>query len=394
MMKKVWLSLSYVLVAVLASLATLAMCAKYPVAENAPAKSQGQSKLEELADLIEARFIGEVDRTEMEDAAAEAMIAAIGDQWSYYVPAEQYQSYLDGVNNSYVGIGVTIQVQEDEPGFAIIKVNQGGPAEDAGLLVGDRIVAVDGTDVRELTSNETSALVKGEEGTFVDITVEREGQELTLPVERRTVNVPVATYQMLENQVGLVTIANFHSGCAEQSIAAIEALRDQGATSLILDVRNNGGGYARELVELLDYLLPEGLLFRTVDFAGNEETDYSDKKFLDMPMAVMVNGNSYSAAEFFAVALSEYEAAVVVGEKTVGKGYFQVNYKLSDGSAVNLSIGEYFTPKGENLAGIGITPDIEVPVDEETFSLIYAGALDPREDPQLQAAVEVLLNEK
>lgn len=389
-MKNAWKILSYILVAALASVITLAVnVGSSPV--SAPTVIENQSKLEELEALIESNFIGESDRTEMEDAAAEAMIASLGDRWSYYIPADEYQAYVDNVNNSYVGIGVTIQVDGENNGFLIVKVNEGGPAEEAGLLVGDRMIAVDGVDIRAMTTGETGNLVKGEEGTYVDITVLREGEELTFHTERRQVHVPVATYELLENNIGLVTIANFHSGCAKETIAAIEALREQGAEALILDVRNNGGGYASELVDLLDYLLPEGPLFRTVDYKGQEDVDYSDKKFLDMPMAVMVNGNSYSAAEFFAVALWEYEAAVVVGEKTVGKGYFQLNYQLSDGSAVNLSIGEYFTPNGENLAGVGITPDIEIPVDEETAAAIYAGTLDPAQDPQIQAAVEALL---
>lgn len=390
-MKKVWKVLSYVLVAVLASVATLAVGA----GENhaVPVEEQSYSKLEELEALIEERFIGESDRNVMEDAAAEAMITSLGDRWSYYIPADAYQSYRDSVNNSYVGIGVTIQTSEEQEGFLIIKVNENGPAWEAGLLAGDRMVAVEGTDVRQLTTTEVGNLVKGAEGTSVDITVERDGKELTFSVERRQVMVDVATYQMLENYVGLVTIVNFDSRCADETIEAIQALLEQGATSLIFDVRNNPGGYASELVKVLDYLLPKGILFRTVDYAGNEDVDYSDADCLDMPMAVLVNGDSYSAAEFFAVALSEYEAAVVVGEKTVGKGYFQVNYQLSDGSAVSLSIGEYFTPKGENLAGVGITPDVEIVVDEETAAAIYAGALDPQEDPQIQAAIAALIQE-
>lgn len=388
-MKKIGKFLSYVVVAALASLLTLALV--MPNLQKPEAlKTSASSKLDQLADLIDECFIGDVDRTTMEDAAANAMIDSIGDRWSYYIPKAQYQAYLDDVNNSYVGIGVTIQVRDDVDGFTVTKVNAGGPAEDAGLLIGDIIVAVDAVDVRGMTTNETSALVKGTEGTFVEITVERQGAQHVFSVERRHVDVPVATYQMLEGNVGHVMIANFHKGCAEQSIAAIEELRKQGATSLILDVRNNGGGYASELVDLLDYLLPEGLLFRTVNYLGEETTDYSDADYLDMPMAVMVNGSSYSAAEFFAVALSEYEAAVVVGEKTVGKGYYQVNYQLSDGSAVSLSIGQYFTPKGNNLAGVGITPDIEIPVDEQTATQIALGTIDPTEDPQLQAAIAAL----
>lgn len=381
-MKKVWKILSYLTVAVLASFATLLL---YGGNGNTQ-----YSKLDELADLIEARYIGEADRTAMEDAAADAMIDAIGDRWSYYIPAAEYQSYIDNVNNSYVGIGVSIQLDQSGTGFSITKVNEGGSAEEAGLQVGDIMVSVDGADVRNLTSSELGTLVKGEEGTFVEIGILRGEDSMVLNVERRHVDIPVATYEMLDQNIGLVTIENFHSGCAKQTIAAIEAVREQGAKALVLDVRNNGGGYASELVDLLDYLLPEGILFRTVNYKGEETVDRSDAAYLDMPMAVMVNGNSYSAAEFFAVALSEYEAAVVVGEKTVGKGYYQVNHVLSDGSAVNLSIGEYFTPKGNNLAGVGITPDIEVSVDEETANAIYAGTMPSAEDPQIRAAMEAL----
>lgn len=389
-MKKVWKFLSYVLVAVLASVTTLAFAGG---AAQTGTVGSAQSKLDQLEALIQSRFVGEADQTAMEDAAAKAMIAALGDRWSYYISAADYQAYVDDVNNAYVGVGITIQKNGEEPGFRIIKVTAGGPAEEAGLLVNDQIVAVGGTDARQLTSDEIGTLVKGEEGTRVEITVVRDGAEKSFSVERRTIHVPVATGRLLENNIGLVSISNFHADCAEQTIAVIEDLRSRGAAALILDVRYNGGGYAQEMVDLLDYLLPEGQLFRTVNYAGKEEVSYSDAEYLDMPMAVLVNGSSYSAAEFFAVALREYEAAVVVGEQTVGKGYYQVNYQLNDGSAVSLSIGEYFTPNGENLAGIGITPDILVTVDEETAAGIYAGTLDPREDPQIQAAVEALLGD-
>ena len=143
-------------------------------------------------------------------------------------------------------------------------------------------------------------------------------------------------------------------------------------------------------MELLDYLLPEGELFRTVDYAGKENVDKSDAACLDLPMAVLVNGESYSAAEFFAVALQEYEAAVVVGEKTTGKGHFQSTFRLNDGSAVALSIGKYYTPNGVSLEGVGIMPDVEVLVEEEIFSKIYYGQLTPQEDPQIQAAMNAL----
>ena len=190
--------------------------------------------------------------------------------------------------------------------------------------------------------------------------------------------------------MGLVTIENFDSRCAEESIAAIESLLEQGAQKLIFDVRNNPGGYSDELVKLLDYLLPEGDLFRTERYDGQEHVDTSDASCLDVPMAVLVNADSYSAAEFFAAALQEYEAAVVVGTQTCGKGYFQTTYQLSDGSAVALSIGKYFTPNGVSLIDVGVIPDIPVEVDEETAADILYGRLEPQEDPQVQAAVNAL----
>ena len=213
---------------------------------------------------------------------------------------------------------------------------------------------------------------------------------MTLSVERRQVQTPVAEYEMLGNGIGLVTIANFDSRCAEETIAAIESALDNGAKKLIFDVRHNPGGYANELVKVLDYLLPEGEVFHTVTYDGKENIDYSDEKCLDIPMAVLVNSGSYSAAEFFAAALQEYEAAIVVGEKTTGKGYFQNTFLLDDGSAVALSVGKYYTPKGISLADVGITPDVEVSVDEETSSAIYYGTLTPEKDPQIQAAIKAL----
>ena len=200
----------------------------------------------------------------------------------------------------------------------------------------------------------------------------------------------MVTCQLLDDGIGLITIANFDSRCANESIAAIESLRVQGATSLIFDVRNNPGGYAHEMVELLDYLLPEGDLFRTVDYKGSESVDRSDASFLDMPMVVLCNEDSYSAAEFFAAAIQEYEAGTVIGMPTCGKGYFQYTYRLSDGSAVGLSVGKYFTPSGKSLADVGIQPDITVEVDDDTYAKIYYGQLDPMEDPQILAAIDVL----
>jgi len=383
-MKKITKFLSYLLVAVLSSFVTLTLFAGN--------SGSGSTKLDRLEDLIAEKFIGEVDRIEIEDAAADAMVNALGDRWSYYIPADEYAAYEEQMNNAYVGIGITIQVAEDQSGYLILKVNAGGPAEEAGLQAGDVIIAVEGRSTANMDVDETRNLVRGEENTQVALTVRRNGKEMDVSVTRKTVKTPVATAQMLPAGVGMITITNFDARCADETIAAIEQLLGEGAVKLIFDVRFNPGGYADELVKVLDYLLPEGDLFRTVDYAGNEAVDTSDKDCLrGIPMAVLVNGDSYSAAEFFAAALREYEVAVIVGEHTVGKGYFQRTYELGDGSAVGLSVGKYFTPKGVSLAEAGgIVPDVEIAVDEETAAAIYAGIQDPMEDPQVLAAIEAL----
>ena len=383
MNNKIWKPLSYILVAALASAISMAIVAGALIKRD--------TKLYELSQLIEERFIEEADMAKAEDAAAAAMVNSLGDQWSYYLTADEYVAHMEQMNNAYVGIGVTISGTEDGTGVEVLKVEPNGPAMDAGIQAGDMIVGVEGQDVAGMTTTELRNLVRGKEGTSVLLTICRAGETFDLSVERRTMETAVAMGLMLENNVGLVTIYNFDSRCASESIAAIEDLIKQGAQSLIFDVRNNPGGYKDELVKLLDYLLPEGPLFRSEDYKGNVLVDESDEKCLEMPMAVLVNEGSYSAAEFFAAALSEYEWATVVGTQTCGKGYFQVTYRLSDGSAVGLSIGKYTTPKGISLQNVGIIPDLVIDVDPETDYKIYAGTLALDEDPQIQAAMQALL---
>ena len=303
-----------------------------------------------------------------------------------------YDTEKKSMKNIYIGIGVTIQVREDEKGFDVVKVEANSPAEAAGILAGDIITAVEGQAVAPLGTSGVSDLIRGKEGTNVAVTVLRAEEEITFSAERKAIEVIVATGTMLEDNIGLVRIHNFDSRCADETIAAIESLLAQGAQALIFDVRNNPGGYKEEMVKVLDYLLPEGVLFRSVSYTGQEEVDTSDETCLDMPFAVLVNADSYSAAEFFAAALDEYDKAVVVGENTVGKSYFQQTYRLSDGSAVGLSVGKYFTPNGVSLAEAGgLQPEISVEVDSQTAAAIAAEKLQPEEDPQLQAARNALL---
>ena len=371
--------LSYVVVAMLATAITLQMTVK-----------TGTGKLDRLENLIQERYIGQADGEAMEDAAAAAMVKATGDRWSYYIPASQYEAHKEQSENAYVGIGITIQQAEDGSGFLIVMVNQNGPAQEAGIQVNDLLIAVEDQDVREMTADQVRELIRGEAGTKVSLTVMRQGEHQTLAVERRRIESAVATGQMLADGIGLVKISNFDERCASESIAAVQKLRQEGAKKIIFDVRNNPGGYAEELVKLLDYLLPEGDLFRSVSYDGTEKVDTSDADSLDMPMAVLINGSSYSAAEFFAAALQEYQAATIVGEPTVGKGVYQTTISLGDGSAVALSTGKYFTPKGNSLTDVGVIPDVRVDVDEETAEKIYYGTLGYADDLQIQAAIQVL----
>ena len=381
-MKNLRKFLSYLLVAVLASVTTMAVFVDVP--------SGNYNKLEDLENLIEAYFIEETDRTAMEDAAAAAMVDSLGDKWSHYMSAENYLIYREQMNNAYVGIGITITVSEDGSGFLVTEVNKGGAAEEAGMIAGDVILEIEGQTTEGMTTTQARDLVRGVEGTQVKLVIRRDSERLELSVTRKTVETPVTDSWLLEDGIGLITIYNFDDRCAKETIAAIENLMEQGAEALIFDVRGNPGGYKDELVELLDYLLPEGPLFRSEDYTGKVFVDESDASCLEMPMAVLVDADSYSAAEFFAAALDEYDAAVVVGQPTSGKGYFQSTFELDDGSAVTISVGKYTTPNGVSLADVGITPEILVEVDEETAFKIYAGILDPVDDPQVQAAVEAL----
>lgn len=355
----------------------------------------GQSKLEELENIILQQYIDGADPKVLEDAAAEAMVKATGDRWSYYIPADQYDAVMDNKNNTYVGIGITIMATQDGTGLEILKLEPEGPAREAGILPGDILTAVEGQSVKELGTTGAADLIQGEPGTFVNVEVLREGETLAFTVERRQIQQQVATYEMLPDKVGYIKIVNFNTNCAKDTIAAVDALIEQGAESLVFDVRFNPGGYTSELVEVLDYLLPEGPLFRGVDYLGNETLDESDADCIDLPMAVLVNSDSYSAAEFFAAALQEYDWATVVGEQTVGKSNFQYTLRLKDGSAVALSTGHYFTPNGVNLTEAGgLTPDVVSEADEETAAKIYSDLLEPEEDPQLQDALAALKSGK
>ena len=382
-LKKWQKSLILVLAFAVAILGSAIVTMQLTYREQTPA----EAKTAEIGAYLDRFFIDDYDKEKLADAAASAMVEATGDRWSYYLTAEEKSSYDEQMQNAYVGIGVTITAQKELGGMRIEAVTADGPAEEAGLLTGDIITEVEGEKTLDLGMTGTRTKVRGEEGTFVTLTILRGEESFPVSVERRSIQTPVATYEMLDGQIGYIKIANFDTRCAEETNAAMDELIAQDAKALIFDVRNNGGGYKNELVKVLDKILPEGILFQSEDYQGSKQIDRSDADCIDLPMAVLVNQDSYSAAEFFAAAIQEYDWGTVVGTKTVGKGNFQTAFTLSDGSMLNLSIGKYYTPQGRSLTDTGITPDVEIALSDEDGAKLYYGQLEKADDAQLQAAI-------
>ena len=351
-------------------------------------------KLNEALSVIERYYVGDWTEEQAADGAIAGVVESLGDRWSYYISAEEMQAYLNDSENKYDGIGIVIQ-KRDEGGILIATVYGVSPAATAGVQPGSVIYAVDGTDITDYTLEEARSLIaEGIARGRVELTVtEPDGTERLFSLVPGKVEVIPVEYSMLEDGVGYIRIENFKARSGDLAIEAVEELRSQGAQALIFDVRNDPGGNLTELLKILDYLLPEGTLFISQTRGGEQMRQYSKPSCVEMPMAVLINSESYSAAEFFAAALSEYGWATLVGEKTTGKGYAQTTIGLSDGSAIHISIEEYFTPNGVSLAGVGLTPDIELPLTDEEFELLYYDLLPQEDDPQLKAAALLLTGE-
>lgn len=361
------------------------------VEADTAAQEDYHEKLDEIVALLNEVYVDGYDTDKLGDYLAQAAVAATGDRWSYYVSAEDYDAFVESNENAYVGIGVTVESSDDlTDGVQITKVTPNSPAEEAGIEADDRIYAVEGETVESLGLDEAKNRIRGEEGTEVTLTILRGEKKFDVTVKRASVEVEVVKYSMLDGSIGYIKINNFEANSADRTIEAIDTLREQGAKALVFDLRFNPGGRKDELVRVLDDLLPEGPLFRSVDYKGNESVDYSDADCVELPMAVLVNGDSYSAAEFFAAALQEYDWATVVGTKTCGKANYQQTFRLSDGSAVAVSTGHYQTPHGVTLANVGVTPDEIVEVDNKTYLELYKEAVAVKDDAQLQAAIKAV----
>ena len=340
--------------------------------------------------LVTGKFVGEYDQRTMVESTLENMVTALGDRWSGYLDPQEAQQVKTARANTYVGIGVTVG-QEPEDGLEILRVTEGGPAQAAGLAPGEIIRGVDGQTITAENRADLVNAIQGEVGTTVTLEVEgADGARRTVEVTRQEIHGLTAAWTMLADQVGLVSIQNFYSGTADLVRQGVEELQAQGARALVFDLRNNPGGYVTELTEILDFLLPEGTIFISRTNDGEETVYTSDAACVDLPMAVLVNAESYSAAEFFAAELREAAGAVVAGEQTSGKGYSQMLFTLADGSAISLSTARYYTGSGISLIGTGVTPEPLVALSQEEAQRLLAGTLSPEEDPQLQSALETL----
>lgn len=350
------------------------------------------TKFATIMKVLDTSYVGEIEKDKVSDAAYGAMVAAIDDRWSYYMNAETYETYQQFQKNSYNGVGITIVADEDSKLLKVAGVSEDSPAAQAGILPGELLCEIDGKELTGMTAGEVKAIITEKQGQLMKFLLQAEdGSRRTVELSTKDIFTNPVKSELMEDSVGYIRIKNFEGGSADGVIGAIEELRSRGAQFLVFDVRNNPGGLLSELIKILDYILPQGTIFISMDENGKETTTSSDEACVNMPMAVLINENSYSAAEFFAAALSEYEWATTVGAQTSGKARSQISIELSDGSAVHISTNSYFTPKHVDLAATGgLTPNVAVSINEQQAEYLAMGKLPKEDDPQLKAAVDSL----
>lgn len=363
--------------------------------EEQPAlKSEGYKqildKLVFLEMLVDNYYLEDVDPKVFADGIYKGFIASLNDPYSTYYTAEEYKALMESSSGVYHGIGATVSQNTKTGVITIVKPFKNGPAYEAGILPGDIIYMVEGEEVTGADLSEVVSKMKGKEGTKVRVSVLREGE--TKPMEftitRKKIEVPTIDYKMLDDKIGYIVISEFDEITVSQFKAAVDDLEKQGMKGLVIDVRNNPGGLLDSVCKMLDRLLPKGLLVYTEDKYGNREEERAkDADKLEVPLAVIINGNSASASEIFAGAVQDYGIGTVVGTTSFGKGIVQKVIPLTDGTAVKLTISKYFTPKGRNIHGTGITPDIEVELDEELQKLVE---IPFEKDTQLQEAIKAV----
>lgn len=348
----------------------------------------GAERLAAIRDLLREHYMGEFEEQELLDAACKQYVNAVGDKYGRFYTAEEYAALLEEENGNGVGIGAIVEATEE--GIVVLIVAEDSPAALAGVLPGDLIVGTDSGSYETLGYTGLSETIRGEAGTAVTLRILREGSERTVTVTRSGYTVPTVVSSMAQDgKTGIIRVRSFENITPEQFDKALENLLAQGATGLVFDLRDNPGGLLTAVTKMLDTLLPEGLI-TTIRLANGEKKEYrSDEEEIGLPMAVVVNGNTASAAELFTAALRDYGKATVVGENTFGKGIVQTSYSLADGSAVKMTTAYYDPPSGENFHGVGVAPDLPVKQPAEV-SAINPLLLSEAEDAQLAAAIAAL----
>lgn len=339
--------------------------------------SEVEGKLNAIDSVLESFYFGDVDDETAKDNIYKAYLSSYGDKYTMYYTADEYKALKESTNGKFYGIGAVCQLS-GEGGVLLVDVYDNGAGYQAGLRSGDRVVNVDGRDITGMELSSAVALIKGDKGTSVTLEVIRGTERLTFSAVRDAVEAKTVSYTLLDNNIGYLSISQFEEVTTKQFKAAVEDLQSQGMKGLVIDIRNNPGGLLDTVVGMLKYMLPDGLIVYTEDKQGNrKEYKGQDNDEFNLPLAVIVNGNSASASEIFAGAIQDYGKGTIIGTQTYGKGIVQTVKPLTDGSAIKFTIAKYFTPKGQDIHGKGVTPDMVVEYDT-----------DADVDTQLDAAIK------
>ncbi len=351
-------------------------------------------KIGQIEEVINQNYLNEVDEEEIEAGIYKGMISGLGDPYAAYYTQDELKALRESTSGAYQGIGAKLSQDPDSGAIQVVTCFEGTPAQKAGLLPGDILYTVNGTEVTGKDLTDVVSMIKTAEGDQVHIQVARDGEKdyLDFDVERSEVSVPTVAYKMMDNKIGYVAISEFDEVTAKQFQDALADLDEQGMEKLIIDLRNNLGGLLDTCCEMLRQILPEGRIVYTEDKDGNQEEYNCDGAHaFKKPLVVLVNGYSASAAEIFSGAVKDYGIGTLVGTKTFGKGIVQRIVGLQDGTAVKLTISKYFTPNGTDIHQKGIEPDVTVELDE---SLKNKVTITEEEDNQLQKAISILQEEK
>ena len=349
------------------------------------------SKVNAMEDLIDRYYLNEPEDRLLAEGLYTGLVYGLGDPYSRYYTAEDYEEELHLSEGNYRGIGVMLSKETDGP-LLVIECYPDTPAEAAGILSGDRILEIDGTDTALLSLNEAVAMVKESAADGVVLKIRTSDEEIReVNVELSSVDIPSVNARMLEDGIGYIRILEFTGKTPEQYKKEYSSLSEEGMQALVIDLRNNPGGRLDSVCDVLRQILPEGLIVYEEDKYGNrEEETCNGRNRIDIPLAVLINAGSASASEIFAGAVKDYKVGTLVGETTYGKGIVQTIRSFTDGSAIKLTTSHYYTPLGNDIHGVGIEPDIKVSAESES----PAGTEDSDDDPVLQKAVEILLSEK